>query len=168
MSNEVEIEQKFWKALRSDMTVMLGLAGVDDGHTRPMTAQLDGDGDHGPIYFFTSKETELVSELGTGTNAGGGRAIATFASKGNDVFATIHGTLSADNDRAVIDRLWNPHVAAWYENGKDDPKLQLLRLDPERAQIWIDASSLLAGVKVLLSIDPKQNYKDKVAEVTLS
>ena len=163
MSNEVEIERKFWKSLRSDMTVMLGLAGVDDGHTRPMTAQIDGDEDRGPIYFFTSKETELVSEL-----KDGGRAIATFASKGNDVFATIHGMLSADNDRAVIDRLWNSYVAAWYEGGKDDPKLQLLRLDAERAQVWIDASSLLAGVKVMLGIDPKEDYKDKVAEVSLA
>ncbi|PNA19001.1 general stress protein, partial [Pseudomonas sp. MPR-R1B] len=79
----------------------------------------------------------------------------------------IHGTLVAENDRAVIDRLWNSFVAAWYEGGKDDPKLQLLRLDAERAQIWVDASSMLAGVKVLLGIDPKQDYKDKVAEVSL-
>ncbi len=163
MSNQAEIEQKFWKALRSDMTVMLGVSGVDDDHTRPMTAQIDGDEDRGPLYFFTSKETELVAELSQGS-----RAIATFASKGNDIFATIHGTLTADNDRAVIDRLWNSHVAAWYEHGKDDPKLQLLRLDTERAQIWVDASSLLAGVKVLLGIDPKQDYKDKVAEVSLA
>jgi general stress protein 26 len=163
MSNQAEIEHKFWKALRSDMTVMLGLAGVDEGHTRPMTAQLDGDEDRGPIYFFGSKETELVSELQTD-----GRAIATFASKGNDVFATIHGTLSIDNDRAVIDRLWNSFVAAWYPGGKDDPNLTLLRLDADRAQVWIDASSLLAGVKVMLGIDPKQDYKDKVAEVSLA
>ncbi|BCA57622.1 pyridoxamine 5'-phosphate oxidase family protein [Sphingomonas sp. HMP6] len=163
MSNQAEIEHKFWKALRSDMTVMLGLAGVDEGHTRPMTAQLDGDEDRGPIYFFGSKETELVSELKTD-----GRAIATFASKGNDVFATIHGTLSIDNDRAVIDRLWNSFVAAWYPGGKDDPSLTLLRLDADRAQVWIDASSLLAGVKMLLGVDPKQDYKDKVAEVSLA
>lgn len=162
-TNDAEIQKKFWKALRSDMTVMLGLDGVADGHTRPMTAQLDGDEDRGPIYFFTSKDTELVAELTQDS-----RAIATFADKGNNVFATIHGALSTDDDRAVVDRLWNSHVAAWYEHGKDDPKLQLLRLDPERAQIWVDASSLLAGVKVLLGIDPKRDYKDKVAEVSLS
>ncbi|WP_430985895.1 pyridoxamine 5'-phosphate oxidase family protein, partial [Escherichia coli] len=78
--------------------------------------QLDGDEDRGPIYFFTSKDTELVADLKHDS-----RAVATFASKGNDVFATIHGTLVAENDRAVIDRLWNSFVAAWYEGGKDDP-----------------------------------------------
>jgi general stress protein 26 len=50
-----ELERKFWKALKSDMTVMLGLDGVEDGHARPMTAQLEHD-DRGPIWFFTANE----------------------------------------------------------------------------------------------------------------
>jgi hypothetical protein len=40
-----ELERKFWKA-----TLMLGLDGVEDGHARPMTAQLAHD-DRGPIFF---------------------------------------------------------------------------------------------------------------------
>ena len=49
MSNEQEIKEKFWKALKSDMTMFLGLAEGEDGHARPMTAQLDDedqDGEH--------------------------------------------------------------------------------------------------------------------------
>ena len=70
-------------------------------------------------------------------------------------------------DRATIDRLWNRFVATWYEGGKDDPKLALLRLDAEQAQIWLNDSSLFAGVKLLLGVDPKKDYKKKVAEVSL-
>jgi general stress protein 26 len=83
------------------------------------------------------------------------------------LFATLHGSLKVDNNRAVIDRLWNRYVAAWYERGKEDPNLTLLRLDTERAEIWLDASSLVAGIKMLFGADPKQDYKDKVAEVRL-
>ena len=75
--------------------------------------------------------------------------------------------MSVDNDRAVIDRLWNRYVAAWFPGGKDDPKLALLRLDPERAEIWVDASSVVAGIKLLFGMDPKKEYRDKVAEVSL-
>lgn len=164
MPDTQDITAKFWKALRSDMTLMLGLDGVEDGRAQPMTAQFDGDEDRGPIWFFTSKETDLARELREGQAS---RALAHFASKGHDLFASIHGTLSLSDDRAAIDRLWNPFVAAWFEGGKDDPKLQLLRLDPERAQIWLNGSSLLAGVKTLLGADPKQDYRDKVAEVSL-
>ena len=155
-----ELKDKFWKALKSDMTMMIGLDGIEDGHARPMTAQIESES--GPIWFFTSKENALCSKA-----ADGERAIATFASKGHDLFATIHGTLKEDTDRAVVDRLWNRYVAAWYEGGKDDPKLALLRLDPEHAEIWLDASSIVAGIKMLLGSDPKEDYKTKVAKVDL-
>ena len=49
MPSPNQLEQKFWKALKSDMTMMLGIDGVEDGHARPMTAQLDGEG--GPMVF---------------------------------------------------------------------------------------------------------------------
>ena len=160
MPTPSEIEMRFWKALGSDRTVMLGLDGVEEGHTRPMTAQFEDD--RSPLWFFTSLDNGIVEKLGEGH-----RAIASFASKDHEIFATIHGTLSTSRDRAVIDRLWNRYVAAWYEHGKDDPKLILLRLDATEAQIWVDASSLMAGVKVMLGIDPKQDYRDKVATVSL-
>jgi general stress protein 26 len=160
MPSPQELKNDFWKTLSSDRTVMLGLDGVDDGHARPMTALVEDD--HGPIWFFTSTDTEIVKKL-----APGSRAIATFASRGHDLFATIHGGLSLDDDRAVIDRLWSPYVAAWFEQGKGDPKLALLRFDAERAEIWEDASNLLAGIKMLFDADPKEEYRDKVAEVTL-
>lgn len=160
MPTSHELEAKFWKALKSDMTMMLGLNGVEDGHARPMTAQVEAD--RGPIWFFTARDNALVQNL-----ANGDRAIATFTSKGHDLFATIHGRVGFDNDRAVIDRLWNRYIAAWYQGGKDDPKLALLRLDPERAEIWLDASSLVAGIKMLFGADPKADYKDRVAELRL-
>lgn len=162
MPAPAEIEEKFWKALKSDMTVMLGVQGADDGHTRPMTAQMEEEAS-GPIWFFTATDNALVQQLSDGET----RAIATFASKGHDLFATIHGTLRVDTDRAVVDRLWNRFVAAWYEGGKDDPKLALLRLDPESAEVWLNGSSLVAGVRMLMGADPKKSYRDNVAQVDL-
>jgi general stress protein 26 len=162
MSNEAEIEAKFWKALKSDMTVMLGLSGVEENHSQPMTAQLDGDQQSGPIWFFTAKDTHLVQAMGKRH-----RAFASFASKGNDLFASFDGELVLDNDRAVIDRLWNRFVAAWFKGGKDDPNLQLIRLDPARGQIWLNENNVFAGIKMLLGRDPKKEYQGKVAEVRL-
>ena len=67
----------------------------------------------------------------------------------------------------MIDRLWNRFVAVWYEGGKDDPKLVLLRFDAEHAEIWLNESSVFTGIKLLLGSDPKKDYKDKVATVSL-
>ncbi|MDQ3139170.1 MAG: pyridoxamine 5'-phosphate oxidase family protein [Pseudomonadota bacterium] len=161
MPTPQELEAKFWKALKSDRTMMLGLDGVEEGHVRPMTGQFEDD--RSPIWFFTATDSALVEAL-----SGADRAVASFTSKDHDLFATLHGNLVRDTDRATIDRLWNPFVAAWYEEGKDDPKLALLRLDAERAEIWLNGSSLVAGAKMLFGIDPKKDYRDKVAEVSLS
>ena len=160
MADEAEIKAKFWKALKSDRTIFLGLAEGEDGHARPMTAQTEND-EGGPIWFFTATDNGLYRQI-----TDSARAMAHFVSKGHDVWATVHGSLSTSQDRATIDSLWNPYVAAWYD-GKDDPKIALIKLDPEEAQIWIDASSIVAGIKMLIGIDPKQDYKDKVAEVAL-
>jgi general stress protein 26 len=82
------------------------------------------------------------------------------------LFASSSGTLHVDTDRKATDRLWNPFVAAWFD-GKDDPKLVLLRLDAEDAVVWLNDNNFLAGVKMLLGVDPKQDYTYKVAEVDL-
>ena len=163
MTPDAEITAAFWKHLRSDRTVMLGLEASAPTTLRPMTAQLDAEVDQGPIWFFTSTDSAIVQELNSQD-----LAIFTFVSKGFDVFATVHGHMTRTTDRATVDRLWNPWVAAWYEGGKDDPKLALLRFDPTTAEIWRDGSSLLAGLKLLLGGDPKTDFKDNMAKVSLS
>lgn len=160
MSKEAELKEKFWKALKSDRTVMLGIIG-EDGHAQPMTAQIEGD-EGGPIWFFSAKDVDLVKSIGVGS-----RGALQLVSKGHDVFGSVEGELHLVQDRAIVDRLWNPFVAAWYKDGKDDPKLQLIRFDPDHAQIWLNENSLFAGVKLLLGADPKKEFKDKVADVEL-
>ena len=159
MADSKELEKKLWKALKSDRTVMLGIDGAEDGHSRPMTACIEEDG--GPIWFFTGKPNAVIEKLGPDS-----RAIAAFSSKGHDLFASMHGRLSTSTDRVVIDRLWNPFIAAWFD-GKDDPKLVLLRFDPENAEVWLNESNLLAGVKMLFGVDPKKDYESNVGEVDL-
>ena len=160
MPTPQELERDLWKAIDSDRTLMLGLDGVADGHVQPMTALIEHH--RGPLWFFTTRDNSLVRALERSH-----RAIAAFTAKDHALFASLQGELSRDDDRAVVERLWNPFVAAWYEGGKDDPSLALLRLDAEHAEIWRNASSLLAGAKLLLGVDPKRDYKDDVAHVNL-
>jgi general stress protein 26 len=162
--SEADLEREFWKSLKGDRVAMLGLVGVEEGHSQPMSAQLLEEHEErgGPIWFFTSKDTDLVHDLG-----GGHRAQLHFSSKGHELFAAVHGDLVPSNDRATIDRPWNPWVAAWFEGGKDDPKLQLLRFDADRAQVWLNENSALAGLRILLGRDPKKDYQDKTAELRL-
>ena len=160
---ESKLKEKFWDELEDSGFVMLGLHGVDDDFTRPMTANVDNE----KIYFFAARSEDLFKSL-----ARSNRAIATFASKGHKLFASIHGSLVEDMDRAVIERLWNPIVASWYKDGKDDPDLVLLRLDAKSADVWeahTGATLKAAALKMLFNIDPgKEHQDDHRAEVELT
>ena len=158
MADTNEIAQKFWKSLKSDRTAMVWVEGTPG--SRPLTVLVDPDTDKGPLWIFTSNETDLVQGLSSPRKA----ALA-FSGKGHDVFASVDGEMSISRDRGTLDRLWNPFIAAWFEGGKEDPKLTLLRFDASEAKVWIDGSSLLAGLKILLGSDPKTDYQDKVAEI---
>ena len=107
-------------------------------------------------------DTEMVRAI-----QGRHRAVAHFASKDHDLFASLHGELVLDNDRAMIDRLWNRFAAVWYEGGKADPQLQLMRFEPQSAQVWLNENNLFTGVKLALGIDPKEDYEGKVAHLSL-
>jgi general stress protein 26 len=160
MSNEDELVSEFWNSLESDRMVMLGLTAAEDGHARPMTAQLDEGKNN--IWFFTSKQAPLVQKLKSDS-----RACITFVSKNYGIFASVHGTLAQNNAPEMIDKLWNAEVAKWYKS-KTDPTIALLNFSPEKAEIWRQGSSLIAGFKVLFGADPKEVYKSSAAKVKLA
>jgi len=168
---EVTLRKKFWKELDDSPFIMLGLKGVEDDRTRPMTAQIDvpedGDKDDGgQIYFFASK-TDGVGQAVKDRS----RAVATFSGKGHGLFAHIHGTLVPSDDKSVIERLWNPFVASWYRDGKDDPNLQLLRFDTDSADVWEatpGATLKAAALKTLFNVDPgKEHSAEHQAKVQI-
>ncbi|MBF9034044.1 pyridoxamine 5'-phosphate oxidase family protein [Rhodobacterales bacterium HKCCE2091] len=161
MPTPADLETAFWRNLRRDMTVMLSCDGAPP---RPMTAQVSPDRDTGPLWFFTATDTDIGEAVASGPKP----AVFTYESKGHDVFASGSGTLTKDMDRAMIDKLWNPFVAAWYEQGKDDPKLCLVRMDATDAQIWENGNSLVAGLKLLFGSDPKKDFEDQTAHVALN
>jgi general stress protein 26 len=120
-----DIRETFWKAMAASPFVMIRL---EDGgaHALPMTAQLDRQA-HGAIWFYAGKDNRL---------APGGRAMAQFAAKGHDLFACIAGTIATETDPAIIDKHWSNQVEAWFEGGRNDPDLLMLRFDIDDAEIW--------------------------------
>ena len=163
MADDREIEEQFWGALDDSPFLMLGLDQARGSAMQPMTARFeDQDRERGCVWFFTAKDHDLTRALGQDN-----RAIASFAGKGHDVFASLRGRLVIDNSRAEIDRLWNAVVSEWYQ-GKDDPKLALLRFDLDDAKIWLSdlGGFLKPAVNKLFGRKPEAGMKDKVAEVS--
>ena len=164
MADDRDITEDFWKAIKHSPFIMLGAEGERDGATQPMTVNFeDQDQEAGVLWIFTAKDHDLTRAIGQSN-----RAIGSYVAKGHDLFASLRGTLTIDNDRATIDRLWNPIVAEWYE-GKDDPKMALLRFDIDDAKIWLSnvKGFLKPVLNKLFGRKPEAGMKENVAEVTL-
>jgi general stress protein 26 len=162
MADDRDIEEQFWEALKDSPFVMLGIEGAREGATQPMTANFeDSDREAGRVYFFTANDHDFTHAMGQSN-----RAIGAFSGKDHGLFASLRGTLTIDNDRSTVDRLWNPIVAQWYE-GKDDPKLALVRFEIDDAKIWLSdiGGFLKPAFNKLFGRKPEAGMKEKVAEV---
>lgn len=132
-----EIAAKFLDKLKESPFVMLGLQNGE--HAEPMTAQIDDDQPN-TLFFFAGKDNRAAK---------GGAAMVQFVGKGHDFFACLAGEVTATQDRAEIDKLWNKQAEAWFPDGKDDPRLTLLRFDVDSAELWETDISVSGRVKML-------------------
>lgn len=128
-----EAEKAFWDHLKKSNTGMLGL-DQPGYHAEPMTAFREEE--TGTIWFFSREDTDLAKDAAVGA---GQSAMFHYGSKDQDVWACIHGVLSVHGpDREIIDRYWNPVLAAWYPEGKDDRMLTILRFDADDGRVWVN------------------------------
>lgn len=158
-----DAEAEFWKSLKHSNTGMLRL-DQPGYHSQPMTAFREAE--TGTIWFFTRDDTDLAQDAA----APGQSAMFSYGSKDQKVWACIHGFLSVHgHDRAVIDRYWNPVLAAWYPDGKDDPKLTLLRFDADEGRVWVSEGGLFKFAYEIAKANMTRTLPDAgdVADVNL-
>ncbi len=153
MADTVELKKHFWSKLADSPYMMVGLQ--DGQHSEPLTAQLDED-QVDTIFFFIGKDNRMAK---------GGPAMLQFVSKGHDFFACLAGTARIDNDFAMIDKLWNSQVEAWFPGGKQDPNLALLRIDVDDAELWESDMSITGKVKMLFGGKIKSDETGSHAKV---
>ena len=131
--NDADLEARLWKEIDHVKTVMLGLVGGP--HMQPMTGfavQPDGT-----VWFYLRKDNDLIKQAGPG----GKPAMFRLLTRDHGFIACVGGTVAEHYDRDRIARFWNPMVAAWFPDGKEDPELTLLRFTPEDAQVWVSQSN---------------------------
>lgn len=135
IKNDAEAEERLWKEVEADHgTVMLGAHTHPMQHFQPMTAFHEKD--TGQVWFFTRTDTDLAQSIQEGKSA-------MMVVQRTKFQACVGGELTLQHDPARIDKYWGPVVAAWYPEGKADPKLTLLCLDVKDAQVWLNEAGLI-------------------------
>ena len=59
----------------------------------------------------------------------------------NDMFRLAGWRPPSVTDRGKMKELWSPLHKAWFPKGLDDPNIELLRIDVDRAEYWDAPSS---------------------------
>jgi len=121
-------EQIFWKRLAGINAGMLGTR--ERMKMVPMSHYADAEAK--ALWFITAEGTDLVGELAQG----GQPAIHVIGDAAGRLWAQIEGQLELSADREKLDEIWNTVAAAWFEEGRKDPDLRLLKLSLTEADIW--------------------------------
>lgn len=123
-------EKRLWSEIEKHHTGMLGIVDGEPQHFQPMTAFAEPEA--GRIWFYTRTDTDMASDA-----AQPRQAMFILMSNDRELQACIAGELVQQLDREKLDRWWNAHVAAWYPEGKDDPRLTMLCMQCHDARIWL-------------------------------
>jgi general stress protein 26 len=113
---------------------------------------------NGELVFFTGAASHKQDELRAHPDVN-----IAYANPSKQVYVSVRGEASLDRDRATIDELWSPAFNIYFEGGRDDPDLEVLRVRIRDAGFW-EASGNFVGraidfARAAMSHDPGQMGK---------
>lgn len=137
----------------------VGMLGVvdSDQHMQPMTHYADPH--TAEIWFITSTDTDLVRAVGLGA-----RSHYCVMTPDQEFYTCLSGTLEQSEDREKLDELWSSVASAWFDEGRQDPKVTLLRLAAQEAAIWASTDSVAAFGFEIVRANLEADHKPDVGE----
>lgn len=123
------------------------------GGTRPMSIE-EAD-DAGALWFLSAADSHKNAEIEADP------AVRLFlqASK-HSGFLALDGHATISRDRARIDALWNPIMKTWFTEGKDDPRITVIKVTPTAGYYWdnkhgdfVAASKMVIGAAIGKTLD---------------
>lgn len=111
-------------------------AGLD---ARPMA--IAEATEEGHLWFVTNRNSGKIAELMLD------RDVA-VTMQGSSKFVTLAGRCRVIDDRSKVEQLWKEAWKVWFPEGKNDPSITLLRVEPDRGEYWDNSG--FTGIRYLL------------------
>ncbi len=128
------------RELIKDIDIAMLTTVETDGtlRSRPMgTQRAEFDGD---LWFLTRVDTAKVDEIQRERQVN-----VSYAKPDKNRYVSVSGTAVLIDDKAKIDEFWDPIYKAFFPEGKDDPRLRLLKVRVTKAEYWT-TDNLIATV----------------------
>nr|WP_309501832.1 pyridoxamine 5'-phosphate oxidase family protein [uncultured Roseovarius sp.] len=120
------MRDEFWNRAEKITAGMLSAAGAPP---RPMAHQVSKDDK--ALWFITAQGTDIADAARAGS-----KAQHILACAHGQLYAAIDGRLSVEANNEKLDELWSPMAAIWFDDGREDADICLVRFTPEKAEIW--------------------------------
>ena len=94
------------------------------------------------LWFITSDETAKTHEIEKNTQ------VLVVCQDKEICHLSINGHAHLEKDRSHLDRIWRESFRVWFPEGKDDPSIVLIAVDPLDGEYWDNRG--VQGIKYLV------------------
>lgn len=126
-------------------TMMTTINSKSDLHAWPMTTTETSLAAK-EIWFVGDKTSDVVKDLQNNNKVG-----LTYASEDSKNYVSISANAELVEDKAKLEELWSPIDSAFFEHGKEDPNVQLIKVVPHGVECWISGSSTVNMFKMAVA-----------------
>jgi len=122
--------------------------------SRPMsTLAVD---DKGALWFFCMAGSDIHQQIEKVNNVD-----LLYSDPLNQEFLAVKGTASVLYDKDKIEEYWTPIAKIWFDGGKDDPTIRLIKVEPRDGHYWdTQHGKIVSGLKMLFSTLTGQHDED--------
>ena len=132
-----------------------GGAGYET-HARPMSVQ-DVD-DDGNLWFLSAIDSFKNEELQSDASVK-----LYFQGSAHSDFMELNGVANVSRDKEKIEELWEPVVKTWFTEGKDDPRITVIKVTPTEGYYWdTKHGRAIAGIKMLIGAAIGKTMDDSI------
>lgn len=123
---------------------------------RPMSVQQVDEA--GNLWFLSALDSHKDEEVAVEPTVR-----LYFQGSSHSEFLLLEGSVSVSRDRKKIDELWDPIINTWFPQGKDDPRITVIKFTPADGYYWdTKHGSFVAGTKMLVETAPQETREDSV------
>jgi general stress protein 26 len=114
--------------------------------------------EEGNLWFLSATDSEKNEELQTDASVK-----LYFQGSAQSDFMELNGVANVTRDREKIDELWEPVVKTWFTEGKDDPRISVIKVTPIEGYYWdTKHGRAIAGIKMLIGAATGKTLDDSI------
>ncbi|MGP9558308.1 pyridoxamine 5'-phosphate oxidase family protein [Psychrobacter sp. AOP7-A1-24] len=142
MSKQQQMDKVQAMVNEIEYTMLTTRTHEDHLHSCPMNTTETSIGAK-EIWFIGHSPSETVNNIKKNPQVN-----LAYVSQDDKQYLSITGKAELVEDKDKLDELWSMAYNAYFEQGKEDPKVQLIKVVPQGAEYWANGNAIASAVKM--------------------